>query len=59
MDKTQEKIVNKYIEFILSNKKRPGSIRRFMDDLKLKEGTFYKYFNSFDQLENDFWKSVF
>jgi len=59
MDKTQEKLFNKYISFILSNKKRPGSIRLFMDELKLKEGTFYKYFNSFGQLENEFWKTIF
>ena len=59
MDKTQEKIINRYIDFILTYKKKPGSIHRFMNDLKLKEGTFYKYFNSFEQLENDFWKSVF
>ena len=59
MDKTQEKIVEKYIDFIVDNKNRPKSINSFIKELKLKEGTFYKYFNSFDQLEKDFWNVLF
>ena len=59
MDKTQEKLFNGYINFVLENKKHPKSIHSFMDDLKLKEGNFYKYFHSFDQLEKDFWKMLF
>lgn len=59
MDKTQEKIVDNYINYIVNNKKLPGSIHSFMQELKLKESTFYKYFNSFNQLEKDFWNVLF
>lgn len=59
MDKTQEKIYNKFIAYVLLNKKRPASIHTFMEGLKLKEGTFYKYFHSFDELVKEFWKTIF
>lgn len=59
MNKTQEKLFNGYINFIIENKNRPDSIDSFMDNLKMKEDTFYTYFNSFDQLEKDFWKIIF
>jgi hypothetical protein len=59
MDKTHQKLFEKYISFIANNKKQPSSINSFMEELKLKEGTFYKYFSSFDQLEKDFWNVIF
>lgn len=59
MDKTQEKIVHNYIKYILEHQKQPASIFAFMEEIKLKENTFYKYFSSFDQLENGFWEIVF
>ncbi len=55
----QEKIFEEYIRYILEHKKKPKSIPSFMESIKLKEGTFFKYFNSFDQLEKNFWKSIF
>ena len=59
MDKTHQKLFDTYISFIADRKKRPNSIHSFMNELKLKEGTFYKYFSSFDQLEKDFWNLIF
>ncbi len=59
MGKTQERIFNEYIKFILEHKKQPLSILSFTSDLKMKESTFYKYFTSFDQLEKEFWKVIF
>ena len=59
MDKTHQKLFEKYISFVADHKKQPSSIHSFMEELKLKEGTFYKYFNSFDQLEKDFWNLIF
>ena len=59
MDKTQERIVNAYINFILENKKQPSSILSFASELKLKESTFHKYFDSFDQLKKAFWNIIF
>jgi len=59
MDKTREKIVHEYIKYLLENRKQPASILAFVDTLKLKEGTFYKYFKSFGDLERSFWESIF
>lgn len=59
MDKTKEKLISKYIEYISEHKKQPKSIEIFMDGLKLKTATFNKYFASFDQLEKEFWLSIF
>ena len=58
MDKTQEKIFDGFVKYVLENKKRPSSILSFVEELKLKEDTFNKYFKSFEQLENDFWKFI-
>ena len=58
MDKTQKRIVNNYIKYLLENQKQPKSILSFMDELKLKESVFYKYYITFDQLEIDFWKNI-
>ena len=59
MDKTQEKIFNKYVDYVLKHNRRPKSIHSFMEELKLKESTFYKYYDSFGALEKNFWKTVF
>lgn len=59
MIKTQERIFDEYIKFILENKKQPSSILSFTSDLKMKESTFNRYFTSFDQLEKEFWKVIF
>ena len=59
MDKTQEKISREYFKYLLENQKQPPSIPAFMDQLKLKEGTFIKYFKSFNHLEQSFWRTLF
>ncbi len=59
MDKTQNRIVQQYIKYVLEHKSRPASLVSFVDDLKIKESTFLKYFNSFDHLERTIWKSIF
>lgn len=59
MDKTKDKLLNSYIDFVLENGKRPSSVHSFTKEIKLKEGTFFKYFNSFEQLEKDFWLNIF
>lgn len=59
MDKTKEKIVKAYIDYLVEHKKQPKSIHSFVEQLKLKEGSFYKYYSSFDDLEKDFWKVLF
>lgn len=59
MDKTRDKIYQSYIDYVLENKKRPKSVHAFVEELKIKEGTFFKYFKSFEQLEKSFWLTVF
>jgi hypothetical protein len=59
MDKTQESIVEGYIQYMLEHEERPASVSTFTEQLKYQEATFYKYFNSFDDLEKYFWKMLF
>jgi hypothetical protein len=59
MDKTQEKILNGYISYVLEQKKRPSTVHAFVEGMKLKEGTFFKYYTGFDQLEREFWSGIF
>lgn len=59
MDKTKEKLVKSYIDYVLEKGKRPTSVHSFVEEIKLKEGTFFKYFTSFEQLEKDFWVNIF
>lgn len=59
MDKTQERIINSYIKYLSEHQKQPKSIAAFMEELKLKEETFYKYFKNFEKVEIEFWKKRF
>ena len=59
MNKTKERIIDHYIDQVLAKGRRPSSVRGFMKELTLKEGTFYKHFNSLDHLEKTIWQNVF
>lgn len=59
MDKTQKRIFKHYIDYVLEHKKQPKSIHAFIEDLRINETAFLKYFSSFDQLEKEFWKIIF
>jgi len=59
MDKIQNRIVQQYIKYVLEHKAQPASVVAFVEDLKIKESTFLKYFNSFDHLDRSIWKSIF
>lgn len=58
MDKTQESIIEGYIQHMLEHEERPASVSAFTEQLKYQEATFYKYFQSFDDLEKYFWKMI-
>lgn len=45
-----------YIEYLLTEGKRPASVYKFCLDLGIKEDDFYNHFGSFDGLEKDIWK---
>ncbi len=53
---SEEKIRSFYLEFLLTNGKRPASIYKFCLDLGIKEEEFYGHVGSFDGLEKHIWK---
>ncbi|HTF20303.1 MAG TPA: TetR family transcriptional regulator C-terminal domain-containing protein [Chryseolinea sp.] len=46
-----------YMEYLLTNGKRPASVFKFCQDLGIPEETFYAYAGSFDGLEQHIWTS--
>jgi hypothetical protein len=52
-----EKIRKAFIEYVLENGTRPASIFQFAKKLKMTEAEFYDFYNSFDQLEADIWRT--
>jgi len=57
-DKTV-KIKEAYIDYVLEHGKEPASVYKFMKMLKMKEGIFYDYYNSFSAIEKDIWFEFF
>jgi len=49
------KISSAYIDFILTNGKKPVSVYEFVKILKIDEQEFYKFHTSFDSLEKSIW----
>nr|WP_294895011.1 TetR family transcriptional regulator C-terminal domain-containing protein [uncultured Pedobacter sp.] len=56
---TKEKIQNAYIDYVLSEGKKPNSVFTFAKKNKFPEEEFYKYFGSFDAIDADVWSSLF
>lgn len=52
-----DSIKNSYIEYLLTEGKRPASVFKYCLDLGIKEDDFYNHFGSFDGLEKHIWKS--
>jgi hypothetical protein len=53
------KLIDGYIDFLLTNGHPPLSVYSFMKSLKLKEAEFYNYFGSFGDIESFIWKEQF
>ncbi len=51
-----ETIKTSYIEYLLTEGKRPVSVFKYCLDLGIKEDDFYNHFGSFDGLEKYIWK---
>jgi hypothetical protein len=51
-----DKLQSAYIEYLLTNGKRPVSVFKFCLDLGIKEDDFYELAGSFDGLERQIWK---
>ena len=52
----EEKIVNAYKEYLLTQGVQPASVYKFCLDLGIKEDEFYDHFGSFEGLERAIWK---
>jgi hypothetical protein len=53
---SEEKLIASYVEFVLTNGKRPPSVYKFCLDLGIKEEEFYNHVGSFSGLEKLIWK---
>lgn len=58
IDNISEKIVEAYIDYVLTEQKDPASVYAFSKQLKMSEADFYKHFNSFSDLEKSIWTNA-
>ncbi len=49
-------LITAYIQYVLTEGKRPASVFKFCLDQSIKEDEFYSHFGSFDALEKAIWK---
>lgn len=52
---TIESIQNAYIDFVLTEGEQPKSVYIFAKKLKMSEEEFYRFFGSFDAVEQNIW----
>ena len=52
-----KKIIESYMDYVLTHGHRPPSVFQFMKGLKLREDKFYDHFGSFNTLEKEIWRS--
>jgi hypothetical protein len=56
---TKQKIQNAYIDYILTEGKKPASVFSFAKKNKFAEEEFYKHFGSFETIESSVWADFF
>ncbi|HLO46523.1 MAG TPA: TetR family transcriptional regulator C-terminal domain-containing protein [Leadbetterella sp.] len=54
----KDKIKESYISHVLEHGHEPESIFKFAKKLKIKESEFYENYNSFKQINAEFWKTL-
>lgn len=54
----REKLIEAYINFVLTEGKKPASVYKFCLDQGIKEDEFYAFFGSFEGLEKSVWKEM-
>ncbi len=52
---SKTKIVDAYIDYVLTHNEKPNSVYVFTKNIKMKEGDFYNHFSSFDAIDSDIW----
>jgi len=55
---TADKIVDAYIDYVLTEQKEPASIYAFAKHLGIEESEFYQYYNHFSDIESGVWKDA-
>ena len=55
---TAERILETYLDYLLSKGTQPASVYAFAKDLGMEEAEFYKHFSGFDALERGIWKDI-
>lgn len=55
---TREKIVNAYIDFVLTGQKEPASVYAFAKHLGMEESEFYEHFHQFSDIESSVWQDA-
>ncbi|AKA35884.1 TetR family transcriptional regulator C-terminal domain-containing protein [Flagellimonas lutaonensis] len=56
---SKEKIIERYMQYVLEHETVPRSIFKFCKEIKIKEEQFYEHFGSFDGLQKEIWKTFF
>uniref|UniRef100_UPI004048A994 TetR family transcriptional regulator C-terminal domain-containing protein n=1 Tax=Flavobacterium sp. TaxID=239 RepID=UPI004048A994 len=56
---TKQEILSFYIDYFLEHNKQPTSVYLFAKHYTFDESLFYKNYASFDQIEKDFFNSLF
>ena len=55
---TADKIVDAFIDYVLTEQKEPASIYAFAKHLGIEESEFYQYYNHFSDIESGVWKDA-
>lgn len=56
---TDEAIISKYMDYVLSNNAEPKNVFSFCKEHKIEEADFYKFFGSLDGLRQEIWVRFF
>lgn len=54
----KEKILNGYMDFVLTEGKDPATVYIFSKNLGIEESSFYEYFNSFESIATSIWEDL-
>jgi hypothetical protein len=56
---TRSKIISLYMDFVLTQQKKPLSVYKFAKENDFEEQEFYKHFSSFENIESHIFKDLF
>jgi hypothetical protein len=56
---TENELITQYMDFVLTKGQQPESVYKFSKDLQIEESTFYRFYNSFEQIEKEIFTLFF